>query len=168
VPGGHLSPYPAKVRERAVRSLISAGGVVLICPVGARTAAGRGWRLGSRAEGVRRALQKRVQTRAAGRMPRLKVLLHDPRPSLHPGLYHPTSGSPHPDTRGWAKPRHASHGPTAPSLHTAQRRWATKPTTLCPLSSSEHTLPAALLHAPLAVRERQQHDTRQHARTSSY
>jgi hypothetical protein len=157
VPGGHLSPNPAKVRERAVRSLISAGGVVLICPVGARTAAGRGWRLGSRrgrAACASKACPK--QSRRAYAPPQGPPTRFPPITS--PGtLPSHTSGSPHPDTRGWAKPRHASHGPT-------QRRWATKPTTLCPLSSSEHTLPAALLHASLRWRSGSANSTHSTAR----
>jgi len=88
-------------------------------------------------------------------MPRLKVLLHDPRP------HHFTRDSTiplaavHTLTRvGGPKPGHASHGP---SLHTAKTG-----------NEAHHTVPSLIFRThlarrpparspPLAVRERQQH-----------
>ena len=161
MPGGHLSPYPAKVRERAVRSLISAGGVVLICPVGARTAAGRGWRLGSRrgrAACASKACPK--QGRRAYAPPQGPPTRS--RPSLHPGLYHPTSGSPHPDTRWWAQ---TVTPPTAPA--STQRSRATKPTTVpSHLQNTPCPPPSCTLGSAGGQGAPTAH-TRQHARTSS-
>ena len=152
MPGGHLSPNPAKVRERAVPPVPDerrGGPSSIICPVGARTAAGRGWRLGSR----------RGRAACASKAcPKQSRRAYASRSSYTiPGCTIPA----HHFTRDSAIPLAAVHTltrvggqnratpPTAPA--STQRRWATKPTTLCPLSSSEHTLPAALLHAPLAV-----------------
>ena len=62
-------------------------------PRGARAAPGRGWRH-----------RRSVPSKAGSK----QGVCPAPRSSYtisahHPGPYHPTSGSPHPDTRGWAQ-----------------------------------------------------------------
>ena len=159
MPGGHLSPYPAKVRERAVRSLISAGGVVLICPVGARTAAGRGWRLGSRrgrAACASKACPKQLPG-PQGVCPASRSSHTIPaHQTLHPGLYHPTSGSPHLDDAWVGKTAPRLPRPQPPHSEDGQRSPPHCALSQCIFRTHLARRPPAR-SAPLAVRERPQH-----------
>ena len=127
----------SQLRERAVRPLeISlVPGIVLICPWGRERRPGAGDVSPSAEACASKACPKQGVCPASRSSHTI--------PAHHPGHYHHSSGSPHPDTRGWAQtatprpqPPHSEDGQRSPPLWSAPA-----------LSSSAHTLPAALLHA---------------------